>query len=77
MPPFGNLYNLPVYVDRTLTHEPTIFFQAGTHRDTIRIRYADFARLVHPTVVDIARVPGDTKDHFQLDTLDSEIWRFL
>jgi osmotically-inducible protein OsmY/prolyl-tRNA editing enzyme YbaK/EbsC (Cys-tRNA(Pro) deacylase) len=58
MPPFGNLYDLPVYVDQTLTHDPAIVFQAGTHRDTMRIRYADFARLVMPTVVDIARVSG-------------------
>lgn len=55
MPPFGNLYNLPVYVDKLLTHEPEIVFQAGTHRDTIRLKYADFARLVNPIVVDIAR----------------------
>jgi Ala-tRNA(Pro) deacylase len=57
MPPFGNLYDLPVYVDHTLTRDKTIFFQAGTHSDTMRIRYADFARLVEPTVVDIARLP--------------------
>jgi osmotically-inducible protein OsmY/prolyl-tRNA editing enzyme YbaK/EbsC (Cys-tRNA(Pro) deacylase) len=58
MPPFGNLYDLPVYVDQTLTENPSIFFQAGTHRDTMRIRYADFARLVKPTVVDITRASG-------------------
>lgn len=57
MPPFGNLYNLPVYVDQTLTEDPSIVFQAGTHSETMRIRYADFARLVKPTVVDIARAP--------------------
>jgi Ala-tRNA(Pro) deacylase len=58
MPPFGNLYNLPVYVDQTLTEDPSIVFQAGTHSETMRIRYADFARLVKPTVVDMARAPG-------------------
>jgi Ala-tRNA(Pro) deacylase len=58
MPPFGNLYDLPVYVDKTLTQDQAIVFQAGTHTETIRIRYADFARLVKPTVVDIARSPG-------------------
>jgi len=57
MPPFGNLYDLPVYVDHTLTDDPAIVFQAGTHRETMRIRYADFARLVKPPVVDIARAP--------------------
>jgi osmotically-inducible protein OsmY/prolyl-tRNA editing enzyme YbaK/EbsC (Cys-tRNA(Pro) deacylase) len=57
MPPFGNLYDLPVYVDRSLTFDQAIVFQAGTHNETMRIRYADFARLVKPTVVDIARSP--------------------
>ena len=54
MPPFGNLYGVPVYVDRSLTADESIVFRAGTHTDTMRIAYADFARLVGPTVVDIA-----------------------
>ena len=58
MPPFGNLYDLPVYVDVSLTEDPSIVFQAGTHTETMRIRYADFARLVKPTVLDIARASG-------------------
>jgi Ala-tRNA(Pro) deacylase len=36
MPPFGNLYNLPVYVDRSLAEDETIMIQAGAHTDTIR-----------------------------------------
>ena len=59
MPPFGNLYNLPVYVDRTLAEDATIVFQAGTHTDTISMAYVDFARLVKPTVVEFAYHPQD------------------
>jgi Ala-tRNA(Pro) deacylase len=55
MPPFGNLYNLPVYVDTTLAEDETIVFQAGTHTDTMSMRYADFERLVRPTVADLAQ----------------------
>lgn len=55
MPPFGNLYNLPVYVDKTLTEDETVVFQAGTHTDTMSVRYADFERLVQPNVADFAR----------------------
>jgi Ala-tRNA(Pro) deacylase len=55
MPPFGNLYNLPVYVDTTLAEDETIVFQAGTHTDTMSMRYADFERLVQPTVADLAQ----------------------
>jgi Ala-tRNA(Pro) deacylase len=50
MPPFGNLYGLPVYVDQTLTHDADIVFNAGTHTQTVKMTYADFARLVQPTV---------------------------
>ena len=55
MPPFGNLYGLPVYVDATLAEDETIYFQAGTHTDTMSLEYADFARLVQPSVADFAR----------------------
>lgn len=50
MPPFGNLYGIPVYVDVALAKEERIVFQAGTHTETMSVRYADFARLVRPVV---------------------------
>jgi Ala-tRNA(Pro) deacylase len=59
MPPFGNLYNVPVYVDRSLAEDETIVFQAGTHTGTISLKYADFARLVRPAVVEFAYHPVD------------------
>ena len=55
MPPFGNLYGLPVYVEEALAEDETIFFRAGTHTDTMSVRYADFERLVEPTVAEFAR----------------------
>lgn len=54
MPPFGNLYSLPVYVEESLTRDGEILFNAGTHQDTIRMKYADFARLVKPQVISFA-----------------------
>ena len=54
MPPFGNLYDLPVLVDRSLAEDEQILFQAGTHTDTIKMTYADFAEIVHPRVADLA-----------------------
>lgn len=53
-PPFGNLYGLPVWADRTLEQEETIVFRAGTHSDTISMSYGDFARLAAPRIADIA-----------------------
>ena len=52
MPPLGPLYKQPVMVDRSLTADPEIVFNAGSHRDAIRMRYRDFEDLVKPTVAD-------------------------
>ena len=54
MPPFGNLYEVPVYVEEALAEDETIVFRAGTHTDTMSVRYADFERLVEPTVAEFA-----------------------
>ena len=50
MPPFGDLYQHRVFVDQSLVGEPDMVFQAGTHVDCIRMHYADFAAIAHPTV---------------------------
>jgi Ala-tRNA(Pro) deacylase len=52
MPPFGNLYGLPVYVEASLADEAEIAFNAGTHREVIQMAYEDFAGLVKPVVRD-------------------------
>ncbi len=52
MPPFGNLYEIPVYVDRSLTRDKEIVFNSGTHEETMKVRYDDYARLAHPIVAE-------------------------
>ncbi|HEY7348662.1 MAG TPA: YbaK/EbsC family protein [Ktedonobacterales bacterium] len=54
MPPFGNLYNLPVYVEKRLAEDDTIVFPLGTHTETMRLKYTDFERLVNPTLAEFA-----------------------
>lgn len=54
MPPFGNLYNLGVWVDQVLTEDEFIVFQAGSHVETLKIKYSDYARLVNPKVGDFS-----------------------
>jgi len=48
MPPFGNLYDMPVYVSETLVEDETIAFSAGSHAEVIQLKCADFRRLVNP-----------------------------
>jgi Ala-tRNA(Pro) deacylase len=50
MPPFGNLFNLPVYVDERLAYGKFIVFNAGTHRDAIHMRFADYLLLTNPLI---------------------------
>jgi Ala-tRNA(Pro) deacylase len=62
MPPFGNLYEMPVYVDHALTKDEIIYFQAGTHADTMSMKYADYERLVRPMVGSFAAPAGEVTE---------------
>ncbi|EKD55472.1 MAG: hypothetical protein ACD_60C00006G0014 [uncultured bacterium] len=53
MPPFGNLYGMPVYVSNHLVSEDQIAFNAGSHSELIKMSYKDFERLVKPKVMAI------------------------
>lgn len=48
MPPFGQLYGMPVYVDACLSQAGTIIFRAGNHHEVVRMAYSDYARLARP-----------------------------
>lgn len=52
MPPFGNLYDMSVYVSPDLADEDEIAFNAGSHTEIIRMSYRDFAQLVKPQVAE-------------------------
>src|SRR5215471_1298951 len=54
MPPFGKLYGLPTYVDKSLAQQDYIVFEAGTHTDAIKLSYHDYERLAQPQVADFA-----------------------
>jgi Ala-tRNA(Pro) deacylase len=54
MPPFGNLYDMTVYADASLAENEEITFSAGTHRELVRMRWADMVRLVNPMVAHVA-----------------------
>ena len=51
MPPFGNLYDMGVYVAEQLTEDDEIAFNAGSHSELVKMSYNDFANLVTPQVV--------------------------
>lgn len=50
-PPFGNLYDLPTVMDKSLEQDDHIMFQAGTHGKAVRMGMADYRRLVEPKML--------------------------
>ena len=54
MPPFGKLYDLPLWIDERLTKSEHVVFNAGTHADTVKMSFADYQRLASPQVGEFA-----------------------
>jgi Ala-tRNA(Pro) deacylase len=55
MPPFGNRYDMPTYIDEALTRTSKLVFQAGTHRDTLKLATEDNLRLAKPNTASLVR----------------------
>jgi Ala-tRNA(Pro) deacylase len=51
MPPFGNLWDMDVYVAESLLDDEEIAFNAGSHTELIKLSMNDYARLVKPKVL--------------------------
>ena len=51
MPPFGNLYNMEVFVSESITEHEKIAFNAGSHSEIIKMYYKDYERLVSPKFI--------------------------
>jgi Ala-tRNA(Pro) deacylase len=54
VPPIGPLFGMRVYMDVRLVDEDYIFFNAGTHRDAIHMKAADYIRLTDPVILQFA-----------------------
>jgi Ala-tRNA(Pro) deacylase len=55
MPPFGNLYALPVYIDKSLMKDDDIVFKACSHTKSIRLKMNDYLSLVKPVIIEFSR----------------------
>ena len=60
MPPFGNLYGMPVLAEESLAKDKEVAFNAGTHSELIRLSWEDFVRLVKPRVLKFSGRAGRT-----------------
>jgi Ala-tRNA(Pro) deacylase len=50
MPPFGGLYGIPVYVDRSFASVRDIVFEAGNHHEAVRMRFSDYTKVANPVI---------------------------
>ena len=53
-PPFGNLYELPTIMDKSMEQDDHIMFQGGTHEKAIRMSMDDYRKLVKPKVLEFS-----------------------
>ena len=71
MPPFGNLYDMEVYLAESLTDNEEISFNAGSHTELIRMKLEDYRRLVNPKILRFSRkeatMPGDPSERWSHD----------
>lgn len=51
MPPFGDLYGLPVYAMEALKTEKTVAFNSGDASELLVLDWDDFDQLEHPVVL--------------------------
>ena len=48
MPPFGNLYDMPVFMAESLMKDEEIAFNSGSHKEVIKMKTKDYVKLVQP-----------------------------
>ncbi len=53
IPPFGNLFSLPVYADNSVFSNKRIIFNCGDRCASIGMSVEDYKSLVNPKIVDI------------------------
>lgn len=51
MPPFGKLYDMDTLVAEPLTEDEEIAFNAGTHKELVKMDYQDFEELAEPQII--------------------------
>jgi Ala-tRNA(Pro) deacylase len=58
MPPFGNLFGMPVIAATALAEDDEIAFNAGSHHELVRMNYADYITLVKPMMASFTLKKG-------------------
>ena len=59
VPPFGNLFGLPVFMDDALLAEDVVYFNCGSHTVSLRMARSDLAAATEAQIVDFHRPATD------------------
>jgi len=51
MPPFGSLYGIDLYMDHSLNQDEDIYFNAGSHRELVKMALQDYVALMKPHII--------------------------
>lgn len=55
LPPFGSRYGMKTIVDSSLANDFEIVFEANTHKEAVRMKFADFVELEDPLIAPFAQ----------------------
>ncbi|MBI2656356.1 hypothetical protein HYX03_01300, partial [Candidatus Woesearchaeota archaeon] len=55
VPPFGNLFGLKVYFDKSIVENDIVAFNAGQHTKSIKMKAKDLVRVVNPIVGEFSK----------------------
>lgn len=66
-PPMGVLYNLPTLMDKKLSKDKEIVFQAGSHHQAVWISTKEYIKMANPTIGKFSRPSS-------FEELDSGPW---
>jgi Ala-tRNA(Pro) deacylase len=56
VPPFASLlFNIPMYMDKSILKKDLIVFSAGTHNDSIQMKAQDYCEILEPKVVELKK----------------------
>mgnify|MGYP001619052844 FL=1 len=55
VPPFGNLFKIPLYFDQTIVDNETVFFNAGSHSKSISMKGSDLEKVTKPIVGEFSK----------------------
>lgn len=53
--PFGNLYNIPTYMDKSVLENDVVNFNAGLHTISISMRSKDLKNLINPVIGEFSK----------------------